>query len=46
MVHVLFRIHLKTRRADMIGIIEHPNAQWLKQVARNLVPDRVGFFSY
>jgi len=43
-VYVLFLIHLKTRRVEIAGIAENPNAEWMKQVARNLTMADVGFF--
>ena len=43
-VYVLFLIHIKTRRVEIAGITEHPNAQWMKQVARNLTMADIGFF--
>ena len=43
-VYVLFLIHIKTRRVEIAGITEHPTADWMKQVARNLTMEGVGFF--
>ena len=40
---VLFVIHLKTRRVEIAGITEHPNAQRMKQVARNPTMNGIGF---
>ncbi len=33
---VLFVIDLKTRRVEVAGIIQQPNGDWMKQIARNL----------
>ena len=33
---VLFVIDLKTRRVEVAGIIQQPNGEWMKQIARNL----------
>ena len=33
--YVLFFIHLESRRVDMAGITDHPNEQWMQQMARN-----------
>ncbi len=44
-VYVLFLIHLKTRQVEVAGITENPDAQWMKQVARNLTMAEVGFLS-
>ncbi|MCP4901874.1 MAG: helix-turn-helix domain-containing protein, partial [bacterium] len=41
--YVLFFIHLKTRKVDVVGITAHPNERWMKQVARNVTMDEWGF---
>ena len=33
--HVLFFIHLKTRRVYIANVTEHPNAEWVQQQSRN-----------
>lgn len=33
---VLFVIRIRSRRVEIAGVTEHPNAQRMKQVARNL----------
>ena len=33
---VLFVIDLKTRRVEIAGIVQRPNGEWMKQIARNL----------
>ena len=33
---ILFVIDLKTRRVEVAGIIQQPNGEWMKQIARNL----------
>ena len=35
--YVLFFIHLESRRISIAGITEHPDANWMSQVARNAV---------
>ena len=34
--YVLFIIHLESRRVDIAGITDHPNEQWMQQMARNV----------
>ena len=33
---VLFVIDLKTRRVEISGIVQQPDGEWMKQMARNL----------
>jgi hypothetical protein len=33
--YVLFFIHLESRRVEIAGITDHPNEQWMQQMARN-----------
>jgi putative transposase len=40
---VLFVIDLKTRRVEIAGIVPQPDAEWMKQVARNLTDVDDGF---
>jgi putative transposase len=39
---VLFIIDLQTRRVEIAGIAQHPNGQWMQQIARNLTGVDVG----
>jgi putative transposase len=39
---VLFIIDLQTRRVEIAGIAQHPNGQWMQQIARNLTDVDVG----
>ena len=41
--HVLFSIHLESRRVEIAGITPHPNRAWIKQIARNDSMDEWGF---
>ena len=34
-LHVLIFIHLESRKVDIAGIADHPNEQWMQQMARN-----------
>jgi hypothetical protein len=40
---VLFIIDLKTRRVEIAGIIQQPEREWMKQIARNLTDCEEGF---
>ena len=41
--YVLFFIHLESRRVEVAGITPHPNERWMKQIARNVTMDELGF---
>jgi hypothetical protein len=41
--HVLFFIHLESRRVEVAGITQHPNEAWMKQIVRNVTMDEWGF---
>ena len=41
--YVLFFIHLGSRRVHIAGLTEHPDEQWMKQIARNLTMAGLGF---
>ena len=40
--HVLFFIHLESRRVDIAGITVHPDEPWMKQIARNVTMEGCG----
>ena len=40
--HVLFFIHLESRRVDIAGITIHPGELWMKQIARNVTMEGCG----
>ena len=42
--YVLFAIHLATRKVEILGVTEHPDEAFMKQVARNTTMDEVGWF--
>lgn len=44
-VYVLLAIHTVTREAALVGITEHPTANWMAQCARNLTMAEVGFLA-
>jgi putative transposase len=41
--HVLFVMHVATRRVHIAGIVRDPNGSWMEQVARNLTDCFDGF---
>jgi transposase InsO family protein len=43
--HVLFFIHHATRKALIAGITTNPDTPWMKQIARNVTMEGVGFLS-
>jgi putative transposase len=43
--YVLFFIHLGSRGVHLAGVIPHPNAPWMIQVARNVTMEEWGFLS-
>ncbi len=42
---VPFIIDLKTRRVEIAGIIQQPEREWMKQIARNLTDCEEGFLN-
>jgi len=44
--YVLFFIHLESRKVEVSGITSHPNAAWMKQIARNVTMDDWGFLDH
>ena len=42
---VLFVIDLQTRRVEIAGIVQQPDGQWMKQIARNLTGTEDGFLN-
>jgi len=43
--YVLFFIHVGLRKVHIAGITPHPNEAWMKQMARNVTMDELGFLS-
>jgi putative transposase len=43
--YVLFFMHLGSRQVHVAGVTPHPNAAWMKQVARNLTMEEWEFLS-
>ena len=43
--YVLFFVHLATRRVRVAGVTEHPNEEWMKQIARNETMADSGFLN-
>ena len=41
--HVLFFIHLESRRVSLAGITWHPDQAWMQQMARNATGEEWGF---
>ncbi|MBA3708764.1 MAG: transposase [Planctomycetes bacterium] len=41
--YVLFAIHLATRKVEILGVTEHPDEAFMKQIARNVTMDDVGW---
>src|SRR5262249_36919633 len=42
---VLFFMHLRSRQIHVAGVMPHPNAQWMMQIARNVTMAEWGFLS-
>jgi transposase InsO family protein len=42
---VLFIIDLETRRVEIAGIVQQPDGEWMKQIARNLTDAEEGFLN-
>jgi transposase InsO family protein len=43
--YVLFFMHLGSRKGHMAGVTPHPNAAWMRQIARNMTMEEWGFLS-
>src|SRR5579862_2196290 len=41
--YVLFFMHVATRKVYIAGFTKNPNEQWMKQIARNVTMNAVGF---
>jgi putative transposase len=41
--YVLFFIHLDSRRVSIAGVTDHPDANWMSQVARNATLEELGY---
>jgi len=35
--YVLFFLHLESRRICLVGLIQHPDQEWMEQMARNVI---------
>jgi putative transposase len=44
-LHVLFFIHLESRRVDIAEITVHPDERWMQQIARNVTMEGCGALS-
>jgi hypothetical protein len=45
MYYVLFFTHLASRKVHVAGMIPHPDARWMGQVARNVTMEEWGVLS-
>ena len=43
--YVLFFIHLDSRRVSIAGITDHPDACWMRQIARNATFEQLGYLN-
>jgi len=43
--HVLFFIHLETRRVTIAGITPHPDGEWMEQIARSAPQETWGYLN-
>jgi len=43
--HVLFFIHLESRRVCLAGLTRYPDEEWMTQMARNVTMEQWGFLS-
>ena len=43
--HVLFFMHVNTRRVHIAGVTPYPDEKWMNQSARNVTRVDVGFLS-
>jgi homeodomain-containing protein/integrase-like protein len=44
--HVLFLIHLESRRVSLAGITRHPDEAWMQQMARNATDESWGYLEH
>src|SRR5216683_808454 len=43
--YVLFFLHLDSRRVSIAGITDHPDACWMRQIARNATFEQLGYLN-
>jgi putative transposase len=43
--YVLFFLHLESRRISVAGITQHPDQEWMEQMARNVTMEGTGFLN-
>src|SRR5580765_6670919 len=43
--YVLFFLHLESRRICLAGLTQHPDEEWMEQMARNVTMDGPGFLT-
>src|SRR5215831_19577351 len=41
--YVLFFMHLESRRICLAGVRQHPDQEWMEQMARNVTMEGTGF---
>jgi hypothetical protein len=44
--YVLFFLHLESRRISLAGITQHPDQDWMEQIARNITMEGTGFLAH
>jgi hypothetical protein len=44
--YVLFFIHLESRRVSLAGITQHPDEEWMQQMARNATDETWGYLEH
>jgi putative transposase len=44
--YVLFFIHLESRRICIAGTTQHPDEEWMEQMARNVTMEETGFLAH
>ncbi len=42
--YVLFAIHIATRKVEILGVTDHPDEDYMQQIARNVTMEDVGWF--